>query len=337
MNDHDDIRKHLSAYCGGDLEPSLAALVEQHLAACAVCRAELDELNTALRLIRTTPEVEPPPWLTARIMARVKAEQAEKRSWLQRIFFPLYIKLPLEVMALLVVCVTGYYLTSSVENELKQPLPQQLQDVPVQSAPASKQDAPKEQRSVPTAVPPAGQHPALLQPMGQKAAQQPAPPLTRHLSEAVLPYAPPPAAAKDESSRIETMRAAPAADSYDHILKAASEKKLDSAAGASRNEAAQPAPAARSAGKLAKHALPQMTIRMNLADRAAAPDAIREALVRSGGTISDDNELQQHRIKARIPAARSDELLKRLERLGRIDERPVAPYGISDLEVTVQW
>ena len=125
MNNHDDIRKQLSAYCGGDLEPAERMRVEEHLAECASCQAELADLQTALRLIRTTPESEPPAWLATRIMARVREQQREKRSWLQRIFFPLHVKLPIEVAALLLVCVSGYYLARNVETELKQPASRQ--------------------------------------------------------------------------------------------------------------------------------------------------------------------------------------------------------------------
>ena len=70
MNSHAGIQRLLPAYCDGDLEPTERKLVEQHLAACPSCRAELANLQTALRLIRSTPEVDPPPWVAARIMAR---------------------------------------------------------------------------------------------------------------------------------------------------------------------------------------------------------------------------------------------------------------------------
>ena len=72
MSNHTDIQKQLSAYCGGDLDPAERLRVEEHLAGCDSCRAELADLQTALRLIRTTHEVEPPVWLATRVMARVR-------------------------------------------------------------------------------------------------------------------------------------------------------------------------------------------------------------------------------------------------------------------------
>ena len=97
------------------------------------------------------------------------------------------------------------------------------------------------------------------------------------------------------------------------------------------------APAGQASGKPAAAHLPQLSIRLSLADPTAAPGAIREALLRSGGTIIAESEPQQHRIRARMPAARLDELLQRLERLGRVSERPAPPAGDREQEVTIQW
>jgi anti-sigma factor RsiW len=345
MNNHDDIRKHLSAYSSGDIDPSLATGIGLHLASCDACRAELAELKTSLRLLRSTPEVEAPPWLTARTMARVRALQSEKRSWLQRIFFPLQIKLPLEAMALLMVCVTGWYISRSVETELKQPTPQQSREIPPQVAPTpaatteSKEKPGLPQPSAPQLAPP----PALQSNVPKAAPQSPAHP-ARDLPAALPDYAPPPPSRKDEQGvpapgRAEPARAAPAADSWDRSRDAVSEKRQDAAKGVLRNQAESlsPSPAGRSVGRQAQQSLPQMSIRLNLTDPVGAPDAIREVLVRSGGSIADENELQRNRIKARIPAARIDELLQRLERMGRLAERPSPPPGAQLIEVTIQW
>ena len=47
MNDHDAMQKQLSAYCGDDLEQAERMRVEEHLAGCALCSAELADLQTA--------------------------------------------------------------------------------------------------------------------------------------------------------------------------------------------------------------------------------------------------------------------------------------------------
>ncbi len=341
MSDHEDIRKLLSAYCSRDLDPAGTARVEQHLETCAACRSELADLKTALQLIRTSPEVEPPPWLTARVMARVKEQQARKQSWLQRLFFPLHIKLPLEAMALLLVCVTGYYVSRSVQTELKQPAERQLQDIPAQPLPIQEQYG-SGRREPASALRP---QPNPAPPVVPKAAEQPVARPPQAVPLAPAPHVPAPPAPREESSTpaagngIEAMKAEPAADSYDRHREIVSKTKRKAAKGGLRKEAESlsAAPPNRAAVAPSGLLLPQMTVQLEMTDPSAAPGAIREALISSGGTISDESELQRHRIKARIPAARMGELLGRLERLARIRERPTPPAGLREVEVSVQW
>lgn len=55
-----DICEMLSPYIDGMLESSQAVQVEEHLAACAACRLEYDDLRAAVELVRELPEVVPP-------------------------------------------------------------------------------------------------------------------------------------------------------------------------------------------------------------------------------------------------------------------------------------
>jgi hypothetical protein len=132
---------------------------------------------------------------------------------------------------------------------------------------------------------------------------------------------------------------APAAGSYNLPLEAAPEKKMKSSRSHEQlSDAAAPAAAGRFAGAPAPQALPQATVRLNLVDPSAAPAMVREAVLRSGGSISDEQRPSLHRLKARIPAVQQKELLERLEKLGRIVERPVTPPAEAPLlEITIQW
>lgn len=338
MNDHEEIQKLLSAYAGGDLEPPECRRIEMHLAACPACRAELDNLQTLLRVLRSTPEVEPPPWMTARIMAALKQQQAEKRSWLQRIFFPLHIKLPIEVMALLVVCVIGYYLSRTVEGDLKQPATQQLRDIPAPALPIQEQYG-SGKRPPPAASRPL---PELSPPVVPKAAEQPllqpAP-----SAPAVSPsFAPAPPAFRQES-------AAPAAgdgigsskaEMYDRSQESVSEKKKG-AKGAVRNEpeVLSVAPAGRAAGAPAAVFLPQLKVRLIVVDATSASEAVRQAVSSSGGTLvaTSGKQFAERQLAVRIPAVRFAELLDRLGRIGRIAERPEEADSSGMIEVVVQW
>jgi len=157
---------------------------------------------------------------------------------------------------------------------------------------------------------------------------------------APAPYAPAPPAYKFQyGSKAESMKAAPAAESYNRAEEAAEEMKKKSGRRLERQrDAAAPAAAGRAAGAPAGLVLPQALVRLSMDDQTAAPAMIREALLRSGGEIVDELDPHGQGLKSRLPAARQNELLERLARLGRIVERPATPpSGAQLLEITVRW
>jgi hypothetical protein len=339
MNSHSDIQKLLSAYCGDDLATHDSTLVELHLKECPACRAELADLKVTLQVIRSTPAVDPPPWLTSRIMANIKEQQTERRNWLQRIFFPLHIKLPLELIGLLVVCVTGYYLSQTVETELK--APRTLQELPgslPQEMKPAKEDAPPQPMAAP---------PVPSQPASPKQLDRPADSMRQQPEYAAPPPAVEPAAGKYErsapaaagSAAEPASKAAPAADFSNRTLEAAPELKKKDAKGVQRQEAESlaPAPAGRAAtGSVVKY-LPQLSLRLTVADRSTAADSIRAAAIRSGAKIIEEDPQTTNRARIRIPAARYAELLERLSRIGRLADRPQPQHAAEELEVTILW
>jgi hypothetical protein len=348
MKNHDDIRKLLPAYCSGDLEPAERMRVEEHLNSCPECSAALADLETTLRLIRSTPRVEPPPWMTSRIMARLREETAVKRSWLQRIFFPLHIKLPLEFVALLMVCVSGYFLARHVETEIQRPVPQ-LEEAPAPSkvpeAPAQAQKTParSEKPSQPTQ--------AIIEKKterapGRKPVQEPAPapkPTTRPVSPPVAEpsaprapstYAPAPPAHMQERSKsapsinIDVQSEAPRAQSYDRAENTESTMK-ENTAKRLKKQKSESAKAVQ---------LPRLRLRLSIDDPATAGEAIRQVVNRSGGTLVNGEQAPSGRhLKTRIPAARLPELVGRLERLGSIAEQPAMPDSEGLVEVDIVW
>lgn len=337
MNDHEEIQKQLPAYAGGDLGSQECQIIEMHLASCPACRAELGDLQTLLRVLRSTPEVEPPPWMTARIMATLKEQQTAKRSWLQRIFFPLYIKLPIEIMALLVVCVSGYYLSRTVESELKQPEVRQLRDIPVQPLPIQERYGSGRVEPPPVSRPKTDQSPPVVPKAAEQPNVQPTP---------VVPpvYAPAPPAFRKESAapavgdEMSPIKAESSAESYDRSRDAVSEKKK-TAKGVVKNEAEplSAAPVGRAAGSSLGKSVPRLTLRISVADSVKAAESIRSAVLSSGAMIVEEPQPHADRIKVIIQAQRSAELFDRLARIGPIVERPLLPGSFQELEITIQW
>lgn len=61
----------LNPFLEGDLERARSRQVQEHLASCSVCRAEMEGLKWSLALLEGLPSLVPPPVLASRVMARV--------------------------------------------------------------------------------------------------------------------------------------------------------------------------------------------------------------------------------------------------------------------------
>jgi hypothetical protein len=117
--DCQEIQKSLSSYLERLLPSEEKKLVEGHLSSCAQCRASLAELKKTKNLLGNLDDVEPPPWLTAKIMARVREEKEQRASFLKKLFFPLHIKVPLQALGVILVGVIVFQVYRLVEPERK--------------------------------------------------------------------------------------------------------------------------------------------------------------------------------------------------------------------------
>ncbi|MCX5806090.1 MAG: DUF2275 domain-containing protein [Proteobacteria bacterium] len=119
MNRCADIEKRLSAYLDGDVAPQEQELIEEHLAMCKQCSKALENIKKTTELVRNLEEIEPPPWLKHKIMAHVR-EEAEKRTGIfRKLFFPLHIKIPMEVFATCLVVVMAIYVFKATGPEIR--------------------------------------------------------------------------------------------------------------------------------------------------------------------------------------------------------------------------
>jgi hypothetical protein len=66
--------------------------------------------------------MEEPPWFQQKIMARVR-EEAGKKSFAQKWFYPIRIKIPIQIMATIVIAGLAVYIYQSGDEQVKQILP----------------------------------------------------------------------------------------------------------------------------------------------------------------------------------------------------------------------
>jgi len=90
------IVKKLSAYMDGELGSGDRSVVERHLAACAVCAAQLRRILTVDTGLKQLPGTTPSPFFAAKVAAAARYVE-ESRSSLRR-----FLRVPVPAMALLV-------------------------------------------------------------------------------------------------------------------------------------------------------------------------------------------------------------------------------------------
>ena len=327
MKSHEELSSMLPAMAGGDLVKTELALLEQHLAECRECRAELAELQLVLQAMRETPELEPPPWLATRIMAQVREEAASRTGWFARLFLPLQIKLPLEALALVMICATVWYVVQDVERSQQRPQIPPAAEAPA-AAPAREADRGTELQAPPTPDP---SMPAVPKAEPPSSAAQVRPEAQR--TQAAPAFAPPPQKVPEPVEQMERAKSAsesvPAPSAVSREQRAGSPLPSADRAMAAKRKAESRGSAAGVTG------MQPQRLRLVVDDQTTIAETLEVIVPRLGGTIL---ERRTGSARVRIPEDRLPELVEQLARSGRIAERPVMDTtGDKMLELLIIW
>jgi hypothetical protein len=106
MKECDVIQPELSAYVDGELTSHRRELVEAHLALCPQCREALAEMRTLAAGVAAMPKLQPSPRFLADVRHKIaRGDNPEAPTWHDYLFRPVWIKVPLELAALIAVTV----------------------------------------------------------------------------------------------------------------------------------------------------------------------------------------------------------------------------------------
>lgn len=98
-----NIQEKLGAYMDRVLSDTEEQLVRAHLSSCPDCRTFLDDLRKTTKLLDHLDRIEPPPWLSLRIMGRIKEEAGNRQRIVSWFFRPFRVKVPLQAFALVLI------------------------------------------------------------------------------------------------------------------------------------------------------------------------------------------------------------------------------------------
>ena len=328
-----EIENRLPAYLEDLLSPEEIKSMEGHLASCPRCSRAFADLKKAEELLRGLGEVEPPPFFEQRIMSRVREEAGQKQGILRRLFYPLYIKVPVQVLATFLVAVLAFYVYQKGEPEMKQmaPFPIPLTEHGMGQVTSESPKAP----AVPFAVTPAKRGSAGDLPDKDKQ-RFVTPSFKNDSKESSMADSPAPT----REERPTAMKsAAPAMEARGKDIPPVKAEALSSA----RDWAGM-----QGAGNASETLLMQQTRKEKMAvkrsaidltiqvrDAYAAIQEIEERLGQFNARIIERQRLEGREIlKAEIAAQNVAALLDRLKAIGRVNVEK-SPPGVPDGNVTV--
>ncbi len=137
--DCEKTRRLLHDYFEGLSSAGEKTLVEEHLASCADCRRFLEDLQRTVLSVKGLDEVEPPAWLTQKVMARIREEQPVRGHLLSRLFGRFSAGIPVAAAATVVIAVFAVVLMRSMQPEIgrrMRPAGEEAQQAPPREAPA---------------------------------------------------------------------------------------------------------------------------------------------------------------------------------------------------------
>ncbi|MEW6185789.1 MAG: DUF2275 domain-containing protein [Thermodesulfobacteriota bacterium] len=361
-----EIQNRLPAFLEDMLSPEEKILIEKHLFSCAVCSGSLEDLKKTKALLTNLKDVEPPPFFEQRIMTRIREEAGREKGLWHRLFLPLNIKVPIQVLATVLIAVLAFYVYQKNESEMKplesfpgpipryendnnkgQPSPPPIvsspMDAPAQRVPESSLPESGQQRFTPAPSPDyfgkgiqSGDYP---RPNQEKILSPPGPPLPPALADREKEMTSPGTgfSSKDQG-RFQKQEFGQKEERP--LLELKEKEKKDVAAlpaDESRKSKSQPA-RPKSAVAVLKMAV-EMDLTVQVGEVNTGIREIEEILGRTGARMT---ERQHHPggefLRIEIPAGKTALFLDRLESVGRMtpDKKPFPiPEGPATVNIKI--
>jgi hypothetical protein len=350
-----EIEDLLPCMIDGALPEAEKMRIEAHLEACASCRKAFADLRKSDERVKRLEEVEPPPWLKTRVMARVREEAGQKEGILRKLFYPLHVKVPIQALASALIAVVAWNVFKTGEPEFRQmaPPPTAVQEAPQAHAPP--EPGPAAGPAKRDESPAAREKKAFAPPPAQ--VQEPAPQRTTTVREETTADA----EKQVERSRAAKRAAEPLKDEdagrgtgearpgeADRVLETPAQaqdqkqrqKTMKAPVGAVAKEAGkqESRPAAAPVMSAAVSARPELEITLPARDPGAAANEV-ETILKQVSAQAVERQAREGRVilTARIKTERLEDFRERLKTLGPAQESVhVAPRTGSSLTVRIE-
>jgi hypothetical protein len=318
--EHNDIRHKLSEYIDESVTAEERTAIEAHLKTCRECGDALEELRKTIAYVKTVEEIDPPTWMTQKIMANVRAE-AEKKGLFERFFQPGSLRFPIQAVAVVFLAVTAFAIYRSIQPaSVPSEAPLQklasrkepAKDVPAKTKTAAPADSAKR-------VPQAPEYKALE--MTQEY-EKPAAPRLMSKTEAPAPAS----ADRLEQPLLAEQEAASGKAAAAPQAGAPVVMKEGSASASAAHRTEAKLKSARRALKPASADKSDLVLMVQAKDMETAVREVEQTITRLGGSITRRENPEAERIYViSISAEKFPELKNKLKLIGEVKDEAAAP------------
>jgi hypothetical protein len=331
---HNDIRHKLSEYMDGSITAEERAAIEAHLKTCSVC-SDARELQKTVEHVKSIEEVEPPDWMTQKIMAKVRSVAEGRKGIFQRFFFPLSVKLPIQAVAVLFLSVTAFYIYRNIQP-VPAPSEAPMQEFTVRSeAPLApvlrdKREEPTISKDAPVPVKKVPQAPEYKALDMKQEYEKPAPPVAlgksvESAAAAEKPFAAPEPVQKGQEGKSNEM----SNESRSSVNKqGASAPAMGLTAGGEPRMGATPQTGKAKAALVERGAENAVDLTIKVKEFDTAEKEIKKAVALFGGRIiRTAPSADRNAVIVSINRDKFAELLSKLKTIGDVKEKVPAPIG----------
>jgi len=302
--DCNTLHKKIADYHEGTLLPEEKKQAEEHLTTCEQCRLYAADIRRTIETLNGLEEVPTPPWLTQKVMQKIRAEAQPKKGLFQKLFFPLHIKLPLEAAATLLISGAAVLIMKSMGPDL--PPVNIISEKPLaQTLPSEKGSLPKDKPAIALPEQKAAEAPASEVPLKSEVSSD----QSRMAEQQPVPASPVPAA----PAPAPAMRGSEAGKAKDMADEAKEQRMAEP--GASR-----PLPFSEKK----RPEMPESTLQVLDVDKAH--QEIQAILSKLGGVIkTTDKQGERTTLTIQLEPSKRETFLEQIRRIGSMKETELAP------------
>ena len=309
-----EIQERLSAFIDGIVPPEEKMLIEDHLKLCSKCNKSLADLRKTIDYVHSLEDIEPPAWLRQKIIAAIEPEAKPKKGILKKLFYPLYIKLPIEAAAVILIAVTALHIFKTIQPEVKiakTPSEEITTQIPLPSSPPLEKTTPS---SPPLEKGPMARSQRLIEGKGGFEAEHPVPAKKPAIMDksAEEPQAPAQVARQNEVR--PPAGAVSKEEPKTEVLSPAAKPKMF----AERKEA--------------------VSVSIRVKDIKTAREEIEKTLIQLEGKITKTESFENKElVTVEIDSQKMKEFIGNLERIGEIKEKELTFESLEgDIQIRVE-